>query len=141
MSKLIIVTAILAVLACDENTIPMPGGPCEYVNIPGVVVITSIEQADTTGNNCRDSVEILFNFVPDDSTAPERYRFPNFPDTNQSIADVIGANPPAGWAAVHGISVGNEYRCLRQEITKGTCAPYGFDITEIDFSDWRDYCD
>lgn len=139
MAKFFLITLLFLVLGCEDPD--RSEGPCPHIDIPGTAKIISIETADPSAYNCRNAVEVLFNFVPDDPTAPQRYRFPDWPDTRRHLMVGAGMNPALEWVTAEDISVGKEYHCLRIEcLPDPCCAPVGFDILEIDFSDWADYC-
>lgn len=141
MSRSLVVALLIVVLGCRNGQDPeRVGGPCSYIDVPGVAKITSIETAGTGLNNCRNAVEVLFDFVPDDPTAPQRYRVPTWPDAGRHLIVGDGKNPSLEWVTAREISVGKEYPCLRQEITSGTCTPVVFDVVGIDFTAWADYC-
>ena len=136
----IFAVVLLLIIATGCNNSEHIGGPCSYTGFQGSAIITSIETADSSLNNCRDAVEVLFDFTPDDNTAPNRYKFPTWPDTSQHLTGGDGKNPSLDWVVAKEIVVGKVYRCSRQEIKKGTCVPVIFTIEGIDFSDWAAYC-
>jgi len=138
MARSLFISLLLLAIGCEDPE--RIGGPCAYIDTPGFAEITSIETADTSLYNCRNAVEVLFNFVSDDTTAPQKYRFPTWPDTSRHLTVGSGMNPALEWVTAEDISVGKEYRCLRRELISGTCVPVEFDIVGIDFSDWADYC-
>ena len=138
MTRSLVIALLLLTFSC--KTPERIGGPCKYIDIPGVATITSIETADTSSYNCRNAVEVLFDFMPDDTTAQQRYRFPVWPDTSQHLIVGAGMNPAREWVTAEEISVGKTYDCLRREIISGACTPVIFDIVGIDFSEWADYC-
>ena len=70
------------------------GGPCEYLDIPGMATIISIRDADPVSNNCKDAVEVVFDFAPEDADAVENYRFPNWSDKGQHLTVGGNMNPP-----------------------------------------------
>jgi hypothetical protein len=114
------------------------GGPCEYNEIPGVATIVSIKKADSSQTYCENTVEVLFNFVPDDPTV--EYKLPTWEDTNQRLQMSGGDNPPLKWIQRYGIMEGNTYICIRSEISKGCCTPVIFEFPDLDTDRWGDYC-
>ena len=54
--------------ACSE----IVGGPCKYVDIPGNVRIVSVKEAVSTESNCKNAVEVIFDFVPLNPAIPGR---------------------------------------------------------------------
>ncbi len=84
---------------------------------------------------------IVYDFAPDDSTAVDRYRIPSWSDTGRTFTLINGKNVPDGWAVKEGMTPGSEHPCLRHEIYKGACTPVIFEFTDVDTSDWEDYCD
>ncbi|MDY6912445.1 MAG: META domain-containing protein, partial [Chloroflexota bacterium] len=79
-----------------------------------------------------------FDFVPDEPGDVDRYRFPDWSDKGQYLTVGAGMNPPRAWVEDQGIVEGSTQRCMRLEITKGTCTPVIFSFPEIDFSGWAD---
>ena len=116
------------------------GGPCEYVDIPGVATIVSVENAPPEDYNCKNAVVVTFDFVPDDPGAVDNYLFPNWSDTGQHLTVGGGMNPPLQWVLLQGLSKGSKHRCERSEITDGTCTPVCFSFPDIDFSGWELFC-
>lgn len=117
---------------------PIVGGPCDYDVISGMATIVSVRDADPAANNCDDAVEVVFDFVPDEPGDVDRYRFPDWSDKGQYLTVGAGMNPPRAWVEDQGIVEGSTQRCMRLEITKGTCTPVIFSFPEIDFSGWAD---
>lgn len=132
--------AVSSVLAGCSDPI-MPGGPCSYTDIPGTATIRTVTPDTSASASCPNTVIIIYDFTPDDSTMVDRYRIPSWPDTGRVLTRISGFNLPDGWAVKEGISPGSEHPCLRHEIYKGACTPVIFELTEIDTSDWEDYCD
>lgn len=134
---------IPVLLACQhnesENYLPPAGGRCHYVKIPGKAVIQEIKSADPTHNNCKNAVEVLFRFVPDDPTAPDRYLHPDWTGPHHFIVG-DGKNPPREWVNQIGLHKGVELRAIRNEITRGTCTPVVFRFPEIDMQGYVGAC-
>ena len=114
------------------------GGPCEYNEIPGVATIVSIKKADSSRTYCENTVEVLFNFDPDDPTV--EYTLPTWEDTNQRFVMPGGYNPPLKWIQSYGIMEGKTYICKRTEITSGYCTPVIFEFPDLDTDGWGEYC-
>jgi hypothetical protein len=133
-----ILLVFIGTQSCDDDN-PMPGGPCTYNKFAGTAFIREIV-LDTQNQTCGNAMFVYFDFIPDDPTARDEYRFPNFPDTNQAFR-LSGYNPPSSWLDVKDMEVGSEFTCIRMEITSGTCTPYMFEFPTIDVLNWRNYCD
>ncbi len=104
------------------------GGDCTYAETPGVATIVSVEDAAAGGNNCaNDPVRVVFDFTPDDPEASQ----PS--DTGVSIGVADGKNPPREWVTDEGFTVGSQHRCLREDITSGTCTPVIYFFPDNDF--------
>jgi hypothetical protein len=116
------------------------GGACEYQRIYGRATITDVRNADPDANNCKDAVEVVFTFSPDEPSAPEHYRFADHPDTGQYLRVGAGMNPPRIWARRKGLVKGAAYRCIRSEILKGACTPVIFTCPDIDMEGWEKAC-
>ncbi len=128
---------LLIMMGCDERG---NIGECHYDSIPGTATIVSIEPGQTGTHTCVNPVEVVFDFAPDDSTARERYLYPEWPDTSVFLVVGSGNHPPEEWVILQGITVGNQYPCNRKEDTGHSCPPVVFELLEIDFSNWSDYC-
>lgn len=118
----------------------MLGSKCTYREIPGNAVITRISKADPNAGNCKNGMEIRFSFTPDDPRAQNSYIFPQHSDEEQRLTVGAGMNPSSQWIEAKGITVGSGYRCIRKEITQGSCTPVLFVFPDIDFSDWDKKC-
>lgn len=119
---LFICLVIIIMPGCSNND-HVPGGPCTYIEYPGTAEIIS------------NDPEVRFNFTPDDSTAPSRYLFPNFPDTNHVLWVGAGTDRPSPeWIVDQGLLPGSIHRCIRTEMTFGTCAPYGYEFPDLDYT-------
>jgi hypothetical protein len=116
------------------------GGACEYRHIYGRATITAIRVADRKANNCKDAVEVIFTFSPDDPSAPQQYRFADQSDTGRHFRVGAGLNPPRDWARRKGLVKGAVLRCIRSEILKGACTPVIFTFPEIDTQGWEKPC-
>jgi len=115
-------------------------GPCEYEKIHGRAIITAVKDAAADAYNCQDAVEIVYTFVPDDSSAKENYRFAHHSDIDRRFTLGAGLNPSRKWALRMGLAQGTTHRCVRQEIIQGSCAPVAFVFPDLDFSGWEKQC-
>jgi hypothetical protein len=118
----------------------LPTGPCEYRQIQGRAVITAVRNAAEGAYNCKQAVEIIFAFIPDDPSANKTYRFPQQSDSGRPFTVGAGLNPPCGWAQRVGLVQGAIHRCVRQEIIKGACTPVLFTFPELDLTGWEQEC-
>ena len=123
-----------------SRPLPVAGGPCDYVNIPGMAVVDEVKTAADWHNNCSNAVEVIFHFVPDDPAARTRYLRPDWSDTEKHYVVGDGKNPPRNWAREVGLVVGSEHRVIRSEITRGTCTPVIFIFPDIDSTTSEDEC-
>jgi len=123
-----------------QEMIPLVGGECHYDDIDGVARIVSVSDADSVTSDCKYTVEITFDFVPTDPSAPDHYRFPNWQDTGQHLTVGGGMNPPRAWAEAQGLTEGSEHHCIRSEINEGTCTPVIFLLPDIDPEGWESAC-
>jgi hypothetical protein len=122
--------------ACSD----IVGGPCEYVDIPGIARVVSANEADPADFNCKNAVEVIFDFIPDDPAAIDDYLFPTSKDTGKRLTVGSGMNPPKTWVLEQGLTEGSEHSCIRREITKGTCTPVIFHFPDIDMNKWEETC-
>lgn len=116
------------------------GSPCAYSEIKGRATITAISPSPPEAYNCRNPVQVKFKFVPDDISDRDGYRFPDRSDAEQLLTVGSGMNPSIEWIEEKQIAVGNVYRCIRREITGGTCTPVIFVFSGIDFAGWEKTC-
>lgn len=137
-----LLTACCASIACsDDSRAPSKiGGACEYRQINGRAAITSVGTADPAAYNCRDAVEVVFTFIPDEPSAPRHYRFPGHPDTGHHFRVGGGMNPPRAWARSKGLVQGRIHRCIRSELIKGACTPVVFTFPDLDMEGWEKPC-
>jgi hypothetical protein len=136
-----LLSACCASIPCGSGADgPRVGGACEYRQIYGWGTIIDVRKAAPGANNCKDAVEVVFSFSPDDPTAPEHYRFADHPDTRQYLRVGAGMNPPRSWARHKGLVKGAVLRCIRSEAQKGTCTPVIFTFPEIDMAGWQKTC-
>jgi hypothetical protein len=138
---LILLISVITACAVKDVKKFLVGGPCDYEEIEGTAVITSIVDAQSDDYNChKRPVKVSFVFTPDDSSAKGKYLFPNVSDSRQNIRLSGGLNPPKDFMKVKGIIVGTSHKCVRKEIIKGTCTPVLYEFPEIDFSGYAKYC-
>jgi hypothetical protein len=116
------------------------GGPCEYVTIVGYATVIEVNKAPADAYNCRDAVEVIFTFLPDDPPAADSHRFADYPDTHRRFKLGAGMNPPRQWVQRNGLVPGSRHRCLRKEIISGTCVPVMYVFPDIDTTSWEQEC-
>jgi hypothetical protein len=117
------------------------GGPCVYrSDIVGKAKIIRLGSPAPNQYNCKDPVEIIFNFVPDDPIGPYNYLIPDWPDNGQKVTIVGGANPNRGWALSQMLIEGSTHRCVRREKRYGCCTPVIFDFLDLDYESAYDSC-
>ena len=104
------------------------GGPCQYVDIPSIARVLSVEEADPTEYNCANAVKVTFDFAPNNPAAVDNYRFPKW------RIQVITL-----WL-VPGLVEGNKHACVRSEITGGTCTPVISPFPRIKMEGWEEAC-
>lgn len=100
-----------------------------YDHIPGKAKITSIEVSVYSPDGKSSFREVFFEFIPDDPSAPARYRFKNFKDEKQRLFIEYRGILPAEWVRKSDIKVGSVYPAVRME-KKGSCggAPVVFEV-------------
>lgn len=116
------------------------GGHCEYAAINGHATIVEVKTAPADAYNCREAVEVIYSFTPDDPSAADSYRFADYPDAHRRFTLGAGMNPPRQWAHRMGLIQGSSHRCIRKEIVSGTCVPVKFDFPDIDTNGWEKEC-
>ena len=124
--------ALCMLLSCE----PIVGGPCEYVDIPGTATIVSVTPVSEDAAPAYDAVEVLFDFVPDDPSAAEKYLFPEWPDSGQKMTLWGGTSLPRQWVQDQGLAVESLHSCIRSEIIEGTCTPVVFSFPDLSDPDW-----
>lgn len=98
----------------------------------------------SAGRPCDSSVNIVYDFAPDDADAPDQYLFPGQPDTGRTFSigfTSMSQSPPLEWTEREGLTAGSEHTCIRMEIVEGTCSPVLFEFPDLDDSDISDFCD
>lgn len=133
----IVATSGVALAAASINPIfpPWDGGPCKYVDTPGVATIVSVESADPDALNCtNDPVEVIFDYQPDDPASAD------LAVTGRRLKISEGVNPPREWVESEGLIVGSQHVCIRRDITSGTCTPLLFEFADVDYEAGIDLC-
>lgn len=114
--------SLLILSACDTSV----GQSGKYVDFKGKATITQIKEVSDSA--CKNSVEILFDFKPDNEQDLSKYKFNNFKD--QSVTMFPNLKPSKAWVDKKGIKVGSTYSAKRSEIISGTSTPVVISITE-----------
>jgi hypothetical protein len=141
LAAVILMIAAMMFGACSKTVSGPPiGGPCQYVDIPGIAKIVSVEDAAPTDYNCANVVKVTFDFVPNNLAAVDNYRHPSWEDTGNHFTVGAGMNPPKTWVLEQGLIEGSEHACVRSEITAGTCTPVIFSFPEINEEGWEEEC-
>ncbi len=105
------------------------GGACTYNDIQGMATITYINQANL------GEVVIKFDFTASEDV---EYKYANFPDKGQKFfVKGQGCCPPASWCKENGISQGAKIKCVRQELTDGSCTPVVFAFPQFEKNGWN----
>lgn len=108
------------------------GGLCEYSSYEGYAVIKAIKAAPASEYNCPNNArQVVFEFTPDNISDRQKYRFTNVSDSPLTMKINDGANPSLTWIKNNKITVGAKFKCIRTEITKGTCTPVVFKFPEL----------
>ena len=138
MRWLLVAVVVSALCGCAGSAVsnhPVVGGPCAYKDIPGWARIVSIQTAPPKAHNCpNDPVEVRFDFIPADPSLEAKQA----EDLTLTVGG--GMNPARSYVAAKGIVKGKTYRCVRREITKGTCTPVLYTFPKIDLSDFDKSC-
>jgi len=128
-------------IGVDTVTVPgLVGGPCTYVEFPGLATIISVEPAPPEASNCDNAVEVTFDFVLHDPADVDLYLFPNWLDEGRRLTVGDGMNPPQEWVELNGLTVGSVHPCVRMEIREGTCTPVIHKLLDIDYSTFAGFC-
>lgn len=105
------------------------GGACTYNDIKGIATITYINRANT------NEVVMKFDFVASEDVT---YKYSNFPDKNQKFfVKGQGCCPPVSWCKEQGINQGSKIKCVRKELTSGTCTPVVFAFPQFENDGWN----
>ncbi|MFW6181577.1 MAG: hypothetical protein ACOC8N_07500 [Spirochaetota bacterium] len=99
-----------------------------YEAFPGTARIVEVADSayNPTGKN--EFVDIYFDFIPADPTAPERYRYPGWADTHQRLFINHRGNLLRAWVEETGLEVGDEYPAVRRERIRGGGSPVVFEV-------------
>ena len=136
LSAAVILAAALIQTSCSSGNsrikAELSGGECSYVKIEGSAKIKSIKPAPESDYNCPDTpMQITFEFTPVNLSDRQKYKFSNFKDSDVHMKINDGANPSISWIKKNKIVAGKKYKCIRTEITTGTCTPVGFVFPEL----------
>ncbi len=118
----LIIPALLFITSCN-NAI---GGGSSYRSISGKATITEIKNINDA--TCPDSVQVYFDFKPNNADDIKTYKFPNFPDTHAPLYS--NHYPSRAWVVRKNIKIGDIYTANREEIITGTSTPYSFNIVD-----------
>jgi len=141
-SCLIALSVVLALAACsgDDNGLVIEGGPCDYNEIAGTATIVAVQDADPTANNCKNPVEVVFDFEPAPPVTPDDYAYPSLPDTERRLTVGDGKNPSVEWVQQQGLVEGVQFGASRWEIASGACTPVLFFLQGVDYESYKDTC-
>lgn len=136
LSAAVILAAALIQTSCSSGNSKVnaepSGGKCSYVKFDGSAMIKSIRPAPKSEYNCPDKpMQIIFEFTPVNLSDRQKYNFTNFKDSDVHMKINDGVNPSMAWIKKNKIMTGKKYKCIRTEITKGTCTPVGFIFPEL----------
>lgn len=122
--SLLVIPALFLLSACGGV-----GSSGKYKEIPGKITITEIK--NIINARCSDSVQVYYDFIPDDPNAVKNYLFPNFSDTHNELYNNYDA-PSRSWTIRKNINIGNTYPATRYEILPGTgtSAPFGISVKD-----------
>ncbi|MDI6795816.1 MAG: hypothetical protein QMD09_02675 [Desulfatibacillaceae bacterium] len=145
--RICLAASLLLFLACSSPAVlqeskgNMAGGPCQYQEIIGHALITSVGPAEPQEYNCPNQAQkVLFSFYPDNEGAAAKYLFPGWADEGNSLSVAGGANPPAAWVLRQGIEPGVKIPAIRAEIVSGTCTPVVFSFPGLDMESALEEC-
>lgn len=128
---------LIGLAACGSSDATSIGGPCTYQDYAGSARIVSnatLTQLDPACSNPSNAAKIVFDFTPDDPTAPDRYLFPAYSDNgNYYIID-------ASCVASSGLTIDSIHTATRREETHGSCPPFYIAVPDIDLSQCAPVC-
>ena len=127
LNILVTTFCLFNMLACSSNINTVVGSAGVYNYIKGKATIKEIKNAPN--QPCADSVQVYFDFKPDNADEINNYKFKDFSDNNIEMYS-NSQNPSPVWMARKGLKVGNTYEARRFEILKGTSTPYGAEILD-----------
>jgi hypothetical protein len=126
---------MLAYYSCEDKTIN--GGHCEYYKITGTASIITVGGADSS--SCGETVEVLYNFNPDDPEEIDDRFLVNWP-LDSIRYEINGRNFPRRWVEAFGLMEGTNHRCARYRIVSGTCSPIYYEFEGIEDQSVYDSC-
>ncbi len=114
---------IFAVQGCKYNI-------RDYYNpFPGKVTIVEIKDSQYNPTGKKNYSDIFMDFVPDNPTAPSRYRFKKWKDTHVQLSHRSRMNLYKPWIKKIGIKEGNVYKAIRYEKNSfGSSTPVIFKV-------------
>lgn len=135
INSLLVLPFLFLAFSCAE---PIgKGGTYNY--FVGKATVTEIKT--TTDSTCKDAVDVIFDFKPDNADDVKKYIFTDFKDQNISM---FSMKPSKTWVDKKGIKVGSVYTAKRSEIQSntGTSAPFGIYITDMSITNISepDFC-
>lgn len=116
-----LVILILLFNNCTGSKEIKVGGPCEYEDFPGQILINSVEPDKTDSKKAI----VKFDFSPIDNS--RKYRFGNFKDTGIHLLDG-NENPDKNKIEFWGVKKGKNFPAIRKEIKFGACTPVIFEV-------------
>ena len=133
---ILIIAVSMIFISCGRNSkSDKPGGNCEYNQFEGSAKIISIKDAPKSDYNCPENPKlVIFEFTPANLSDRSKYSFKNFSDNSVQMKINDGANPSLAWIKKNKIEAGKKYRCVRTELTKGTCTPVIFEFPDLDLA-------
>ena len=100
-----------------------------YISYKGKAKIIAIRESHYNPTGKNEYVDIFFDFIPDDATAPGMYIYKKFPDSDCRLFYNHRGNHLKKWVTETKIKEGNVYTAIRYE-KKGSLggAPVFFDV-------------
>ena len=109
---------LLITAACGTETV-IPDKPAlTTASWNGKAKIVSIGKEGESSSREKDYLEVRFDFIPDDPTAPERYLAGREGDRNRLLVYDNRQDLHKNWIQKWGLKTGNEYRAVRYENIK-----------------------
>ncbi len=112
---------LILMFNCTGSKEVKVGGPCEYEDFPGQILINSVENDKTDSKKA----VVKFDFSAIDSS--KKYRFGNFKDTGIHLLDG-NENPDRSKIDLWNIKKGKNFPAIRKEIKLGACTPVIFEV-------------
>jgi hypothetical protein len=120
-----VVAVFCLVAGCGEGN-GEPGSDCEYSNLAGEAVVTTVVGAPVDQYNCDNSPTlVVFTFEPDNQDPPT---------TGAKLLVSDGRNPPRAWVTAEGLTEGSRHPCVQGKLTKGSCTPVVYEFTGVDYT-------